>query len=254
MNKHKLGAALAATLAAAACITPAVATPPTARDSALSAGAGAFEADLDRLLAAHDYATIETRVVGALGAPDDALRQRTVNWLALKQSHGETDSVFIAQYYTIGLMAQAVHAQGPARAQWINNAVGAYDRTFIVLLSEAGQCRDPIATDARLGQVAQTLAPMRAILPKLSSADRNNAARLAVVLATLTFRTRYPDDWLCRPRGAGPAAFRPYAAWSLGYDAAFQAAAKGMMEGGPPPAPRPPFLLHKDPKIVPLYQ
>jgi hypothetical protein len=251
MNRYRLIAALAAALAVAA---PAAANPPTARDSALSAGAGAFEADLDHLLAAHEYPTIEARVVGALSGQDDALRQRIVNWLALKQSHGETDSIFIAQYYTLGLLAQAVHAQGPARAQWINNAVGAYDRTFIVLLSEAGQCRDPIATDARLGQVAQTLAPARAVLPHLSSADRNNAARLALVLASITFRTRYPDDWLCRPRGAGPAAFRPYAAWSPGYDAAFQAAAKGMMEGGPPPPTRPPFLLHKDPKIVLLYQ
>ena len=86
-----------------------------------------------------------------------------------------------------------------------------------MLLSEAGQCRDPIAADARLGQVARTLAPVRQVLPPLSPADRANAARGALVLTTLTFPARYPDDWLCRPRGDGPAAFRRYAAWGPGY-------------------------------------
>jgi hypothetical protein len=225
----------------------------SAREEALSADSGAQEAELDRLLSSTDYAAVSARVERALGGADDALRLRILNWLALKQSHGQTDSVYIAQLYAVGLVAMATHAQEPARTQWLTDAVAAYDRTFIVLLSEGGQCADPIAVDSRIGEVEHTLNLIKPVLAHMSPADRDATARRALVLATLSFRNRYPDDWLCRARGGGPAKFRPYEVWGPQYDAALHSVAKGMLHDGAPTKPTPAGLLRKNPDIVPLY-
>lgn len=257
MYRFRCGASLATCLILGACASapsPDATNSFSAREVALSAGSGALEAELDPLLAAHDYVGLGKKVEGALGGPDDALRLRTVNWLALKQSHGETDSIYIAQLYTVGLGEMAVHSQEPGRTEWFKDAASAYARTFIVLLSESGQCADSIAVDARLGQVSHTLSFIQPVLAHFSPADRDAAVRSALVLATLTFRKRYPDDWLCRGRDGGPAKFNRYEVWGPRYGAALENAAKGMFHDDAPKAPTPALLLRKNPEIAALYR
>ena len=185
----------------------------------------------------------------AFSGQDDALRQRTVNWLLLRQEDGATDSVFIGQLYAVGLLVQAIHSQGAVRAQWTRDAVSAFYRTTFIMLSEAGQCADPVAADARLGMASYDMQPFKAVIARSSQPEKEAAARDAFVLAWLTFPIRNPDPWLCSKPSGAPF-YRPYAAWIGSRQPALQAAEKGVFLVTPPP-PIPP--ARKNPDVVALY-
>jgi len=217
----------------------------------LAAGAGAFEAGLDQGLAAADYGGLTQRIEGALAGTDDGLRLRVVNWLALKQSHGDTDSIFIGQLYAVGLLAMAAHAPEPARSAWIKDSVTAYDRVILTFMSEGGQCADGVAVDTRLGLVAHNMQPVQQMMLRLPQAQRDAAARDAFVLSALTFRHRYPDGWLCRGRD-GRASFVPFDRWGPRVASARDQFARNFVHGGAPLVTLP-ALLQKDPAVLAAY-
>ncbi len=246
--------AASACLALAACTQagparPAIAGYSDARHAALTRDAGAYEATLDSDLAARKYPVIVPTLEAVFSGKDDAVRQRTVNWLLLRQEDGTTDSVFIGQLYAVGLLVEAVHSQGAVRAQWAKDALTAFYRTTFIMLSETGQCADPVAADARLGMAGYDMQPFKALLARSAQPEKEAAARDAFVLAWLTFPSRNPDPWLCSKPGGAPA-YRPYAAWIGSRLPALQSAEKGVFLLTPPP-PVPP--ARKNPNVVPLY-
>ncbi len=256
---RRLAAAASACLALAGCqhqdgpAASPIAGYSAARNTALTRGAGQYEATLDAELAARNYPTLVRTLEATFSGTNDALRQRTLNWLLLRQENGSTDSVFIGQFYAVGLLVQAAHSQGDARLQWMKDAVTAFYRTTFIMLSEAGQCADPAATDARLGMAGYDMQMFQAIVPRMTPSAKESAARDAFVLAMLTFPIRHPDPWLCSKPGGAPA-YRPYAAWIASRRPALQAAEKGVfLTTPPPPVPADGLLAGKNPDVVPLY-
>ena len=50
----------------------------------------------------------------------------------------------------------------------MTNAVTAFYRTTFIMLGEAGQCADPVATDARLGMAGYDMPAFQAIVPRMT--------------------------------------------------------------------------------------